>query len=92
MKFAATTALLFAALAIAEPVPIAEPKDAVAPQHLAREVHASAAGILLEARDPKKSKGGSGSSGNNTDSAAGIMAPSRVLELGALGLGVALLI
>lgn len=59
---------------VAEPVP---------------EINARAAGIRLDSRDPKKGKPKTGS-GNNTDSnnTAGMISPSRVLELGALGLGV----
>ncbi|KAF2001364.1 hypothetical protein P154DRAFT_521760 [Amniculicola lignicola CBS 123094] len=102
MKFAAVT-LLFAALAIASPAPIAEPeakpitiesRDALFEALEARaaapaaEFEARAAGLMLESRDPKKSKPKTSSSGNTTDEgAAGMLTPSLALELAALGLG-----
>ncbi|KAF2676301.1 hypothetical protein K458DRAFT_397034 [Lentithecium fluviatile CBS 122367] len=93
MHFVAATTLLFATLALATPAPVAQPEadaaSALAP--LAPNLAARAAGIHLDARDPKKSKpkGSSGSNSNDTEESAALMiAPSRVLELGALGLGV----
>jgi hypothetical protein len=97
MKFAALT-LLLATLALANPAPIAEPVAVAQPEAIVAqpefealalraaepEVDASKAGIQLEAR---KSKPKGGSNGNDT-SAAIALTPSRVLELGALGLGV----
>jgi hypothetical protein len=48
----------------------------------------------LLSRDPKKGKGGGGggddesSGGNGTEDAAGMLTPSRALQLGAVGLGI----
>ncbi|KAF2115425.1 hypothetical protein BDV96DRAFT_78275 [Lophiotrema nucula] len=101
MKFAAVT-LLFAALAIASPAPVAEPntaavaefEDALSAREAAPapepEIVARTAGIVLDSRDPKKPKAPKNS--NSTDTgAAGMLTPSRALELGALGLGAMML-
>ncbi|ORY16001.1 hypothetical protein BCR34DRAFT_144774 [Clohesyomyces aquaticus] len=92
MKFLAVT-LLFAtsALALANPAPAPVDAAAVAaPEVDARTagIKLEARGITIEARDPKKSKPKTSNNGNTTDNAAGILTPSRMLELGALGLGV----
>jgi hypothetical protein len=84
MKFAAATTILFATLALASPAPAAQPAAVAQPVAVAPREAAPAP--VLEARVPKK-KGGSGSSGNNTSAASDMMTPSRVLQLGALGLG-----
>lgn len=92
MRLAATTAILFAALTLATPAPAAnsEAVDAsVDTRSLAPEVDARAAGLLLESRDPKKSKGGKNKN-TTQESAATILTSKPVLELGALGLSVLL--
>jgi hypothetical protein len=83
MKFIAATTLFFATLALASPAPAAEPNTdtIVAPL----DVVPREAMPILEER-AKKPKGGS--SGNNTNSSAISITPSRALQLGALGLGV----
>jgi hypothetical protein len=101
MKLAAV-ALLLASIAIASPAPIAEPIaepiaiaqpeavvaqpefEALAARVAEPNVDASKAGIQLDARKSKPKS----SNGNNTDSAAITLTPSRALELGALSLGV----
>lgn len=77
----------------AQPVEIntrAQLEEALSPRVAAPEpeIDAPAAGIRLDARDPKKSKPKTGSGGNDTQDAAGIVSPSRALQLGALGLGI----
>ena len=102
MKFAAVT-LLFAALALASPAPVAEPntgavaefEDALAAREATPEpipeIVARTAGVVLEERDPKKSSKPKGN-GNSTDTgAAGMLTPSLALELGVLGLGAMML-
>ena len=88
MRFSAITTLLFTTLAIASPAP--QPTAALSPASLAPEIDTRAAGILLDrASKPKKPKTSSGDKNNTEESAAsGMLAPSRVLELGALGFGV----
>jgi hypothetical protein len=94
MKFSTTTTLLFATLSLASPAPLAQPAAtaALAPASLAPEVDARAASLRLDTRDPKSNKPKTGSNNNNntneTENASSLLAPSRVLELGALGLGV----
>lgn len=96
MKFSAATTLLFATLAIASPAPapIAQPEVAAVdrPNEI-REAAPVPEGILnadvveIEARTPKKSKGGKSGGGNDTNAAITIT-PSRALEIAALSLGV----
>lgn len=89
MKIAAATTLLFAALALANPAPLAQPEAEAAPvaQPLVETRDAEVLhNIQLDAR-AKKPKTGSGSGGNDTG-AADMITPSRALQLGALGLGV----
>jgi len=93
MRLSAITTLLFATLTLASPAPApaAQPTAALTPASLAPEVDARAASVLLDrASKPKKPKGGSGNNNNETEenAANGMLAPSRVLELSALGLGV----
>jgi hypothetical protein len=83
MKVTSVTTLVFATLALASPAPAAQPNAPAIAQPL--EVLPREATAVLEARK-KKPKGGS--SGNSTNSTATTMTPSRVLQLGALGLGV----
>lgn len=99
MKFLAVTVLL-ATFVAANPAPAADPAPAVA-QPESIQAEAAIAGraanpepildvdAALLSRDPKKGKtgGGGGGGGNDTD-AAGMLTPSRALQLGALGLGV----
>jgi hypothetical protein len=99
MKVAAATSLLLATLALASPAPVAQPgaaavaapepvlfKSAQEFRNALTERNADAMpNIHLDAR-AKKPKGGSGNS--NDTSAAITMTPSRVLQAGALGLGV----
>ncbi|KAF2195807.1 hypothetical protein K469DRAFT_682061 [Zopfia rhizophila CBS 207.26] len=100
MKFAAVT-LLLATLALANPAPAAQPEVAVAQPETRAEFDAALAARnaapeveapKFEQRAPepkKKPKSGGDSSSNDTEEgAAGMMSPSRVLELGALGLGI----
>ncbi|KAH4059178.1 hypothetical protein HBH69_007840 [Parastagonospora nodorum] len=85
MKFAAFSTLLFATLALASPAAQPQPEAAAAvAQPL--EIAARYPAPVLEARKKKPS----GSNGNNTNitGAADMLAPSRALQLGALGLGV----
>lgn len=86
MKVTAVATLLFATLALASPAPVAQP-DAEAAAAIAEPLvfEARAPEPLLEAR--KKAKKPKGSS-NNTNSSATSLTPSRVLQLGAVGLGV----
>lgn len=98
MKFSTVTAALFTTLAIASPapVPIAQP-EAVAPIDSPKEVREAAPApetgaltadiIEIEARSPKKGKGGSSGGGNNTGAAITIT-PSRALEVAAFSLGI----
>ncbi|KAH7119074.1 hypothetical protein B0J11DRAFT_509164 [Dendryphion nanum] len=81
--------------AVAAPAPVAEPKflevdSAVAAREAAPEpdFETLAAGLQLDSRAPKKGKGSKGSSGGNDSSSAVTLSASRILELGALGLGV----
>ena len=95
MKFTAATSLLLATLARASPAPIAQPNAIAKPMVIESRAQLHNA---LAARDPtahpiqldaRKVKGGKGGDGNSTESAASDMiTPSRVLQLGALGLGV----
>lgn len=87
MKFAAATTLLFATLALAGPAPAAQPAAAAVPALAPAPEPVEARDAILITRDPKKSKPKS-SSGNSTNNAVGMLAPSRALELGVLGLGV----
>jgi hypothetical protein len=95
MRFSTLTLGLLATststLALANPAPAnvaalaaREAQPAHALGH-APEIDARAAGLVLETR---KSKTPNTGSKNNTDNAAGVITPSRALELGALGLGV----
>jgi hypothetical protein len=84
MRLTAVTTILFATVALANPV--AQPTAALGPASLAPEVDARAAS-MLEERKTKKPKS-SGNKSNDTEAAGSLLAPSRVLELGALGLGV----
>ena len=86
MKFATATAILFAAVALASPAPVAQPEADVAAVAQPVEILAERAPIL-EDRATKKPKGGS-SGGNNSENAADMLTASRVLQLGAVGLGV----
>jgi hypothetical protein len=84
MRLTAVTTILFATIALANPV--AQPTAALSPASLAPEIDARAAS-MLEERKTKKPKS-SGNKSNDTEAAGSLLAPSRVLELGALGLGV----
>ena len=96
MKFSTATTIFFATLAIASPAPapIAQPEAvaAVDSPNMVRE--AAPESILtadiveIEARTPKKSKGGKSGGGGNDTNAAITITPSRALELAALSLGV----
>jgi hypothetical protein len=101
MKSSVAFTLLFTTLALATAAPAAHPEAAPAPfsdaPSLAPEIDARAAGLILKSRGDKKHKikGGHGSGNeqeeqNNTDSSAASMTSNRVLQLGALGLGVML--
>ena len=95
MKFTALT-LLLATLAVAGPAPKpdAEPVEVTAATRhqfpRTPTLDSWAASIRLQARDPKKKSGGSsgGKNNNGTNAASGMLSPSRVLEFGALSLGV----
>ncbi|KAF2823171.1 hypothetical protein CC86DRAFT_372865 [Ophiobolus disseminans] len=84
MKVAAATTLLFAALALASPAPVAQPNAIAHPAE------------ILAARDPspslqeraKKPKPNSGGNDSNSTGAADTLTANRVLQLGALSLGV----
>ncbi|KAJ4346614.1 uncharacterized protein N0V89_010545 [Didymosphaeria variabile] len=94
MRLAAATTILFTAVALANPAPVAHPEAlpevlSDAPS-LAPEVDARAAGLILEAREPKSKTGSGSKNKNTTDSAATTLTSNRMLELGALGLGVLL--
>ncbi|KAL6707605.1 hypothetical protein ACN47E_003955 [Coniothyrium glycines] len=99
MRFAAAASLLFASLALASPAPVAQPDAAAvaAPApvlfesgeafcHALTERNADAMPntVHLEARKKKPSGGGS----TNSTGAAMVITPSRVLQVGAVGLGV----
>jgi hypothetical protein len=90
MKFTTATTLLLATLTFTLATPIAEPTNTVAVAvAAAAPLHARAANFRLEERKKKKPKAPkNGNNTNDTSIAAGTIAPSRVLELGALGLGV----
>lgn len=102
MKFAAVT-LFLAALALANPAPVAEPEAVAEPVQIdsraaldevlaarvaSPQLDARDAGLRLAPREPKKSKTKTGGGGNDTEDAAISLTPSRALQLGALGLGV----
>jgi hypothetical protein len=102
MKFFAVT-LVLASVALANPAPVAAPEAAAAPAAVAQpQPQPMSVGEAvaprdaepaqfpqLEARVPKKGKGGKSGGGNSTDEgAAGMLTPSRALQLGAVGLGV----
>lgn len=90
MRLTFITSLSLATLTLANPVANPQPTAALSPASLAPEVDARAASIILD-RSPKvkKPKGSSNKNDTNDTEASGAMlAPSRVLELGALGLGV----
>lgn len=98
MKIAGVT-LLFASLAFANPAPAAQPAAAAVPapvaQPEAQPVPLNEALIAriaepapeVVARAGKKPKSSS-NNGNSTTDAAGMLTPSRALQLGALGVGV----
>jgi hypothetical protein len=81
MKFAAASTFLFATLALATPAPAAQPDHSVTPA----EIMPRAAMPILEERAKKPKPG---NSGNNSNSTATMMTPSRALQLGALSLGI----
>jgi len=98
MKFLAVTVLLVAFVA-ANPAPaaVAQPEpiqaEAAIAGRAANPEPVPEINAPLLSRDPKKSKGGGGgggdeNNGNGTEDAAGILTPSRALQLGAVGLGV----
>jgi hypothetical protein len=100
MKFTATTSLLFAAVALANPAPLAKPDAVAEPVTIesraqfrdalsARNVLA-VPDIQLEERASSGGKGGKGGGGssNSTSAASDMLSPNRVLQLSALGLGI----
>jgi hypothetical protein len=100
MKFLAVTVLL-ATFVAANPAPAADPAPVAVAQPEPIQAEAAIAGRAANpepvpeinapvlARDPKKGKsGGGGGNGNDTEDAAGMLTPSRALQLGAVGLGV----
>ncbi|KAI8938897.1 hypothetical protein NX059_004754 [Plenodomus lindquistii] len=86
---ATTTTFLFATLACACPAPVAQPdsNDVAEPISVVARDAAIIESIQLEAR-AKKPKPASNSNDTNTTSAAIALTPSRILQAGALGLGV----
>jgi hypothetical protein len=94
MKVTAATTLLFAALALASPTSVAQPKAQPKSVETRAQFHNAllsrdAAAAQFAQLDTRKVKGGKGGSGNNTESdASDMFTPSRALQLGALGLGV----
>jgi len=86
MKFAAVSTLLFATLALASPAAQPQP-EAAATVAQPLEIAARDPAPVLEARK-KKPSGSSGNNNTNSTGAADMLAPSRALQLGALGLGV----
>lgn len=92
MKVAAASTLLFATLALASPAPVAQPEALSQPiipidAPVVNPAHEFNARTLAARAKPKKPKFSS-SDGNNTANAAVSMTPSRVVQLGALGVGV----
>lgn len=87
MKFAAFSTLLFATLTLASPAAQPHPGPAAAAVAQPFEIAARDPAPVLEARK-KKPSGGKGNDGNSTSAATDMLAPSRALQLGALGLGV----
>jgi hypothetical protein len=87
MRLSVITAILFTTLTIASPAPTAQPTAALTPL----EIDARTAVHLVD-RMPKtkkpKSSGGNSTNETEESAASGMLAPSRVLELGALGFGV----
>ncbi|KAH9861798.1 hypothetical protein J1614_011551 [Plenodomus biglobosus] len=90
MRFAAATTLLFATLALASPAPIAQPEAEVAqPLDVIARDAAFIESIQLKARASKPKSGSGSSGGSDTNTSAAItLTPNRVLQAGALGLGV----
>lgn len=87
MKVAALTTLLFATVALASPAPVAQPEAAVL-AHPAEILTTRDPAPILDAR-AKKPKPNSGNSNNTNSTGAAIMiTQNRVLQFGALGLGV----
>jgi hypothetical protein len=90
--FAASLLLATVALATPAPAPEAVPEAAsIAEPAPAPALYARHAGIILDSRASKKPKGGGGNNNENTtdsDNAAYTLTPSRVLQLGAVGVGV----
>jgi hypothetical protein len=103
MRLTAFTTLFLATLTLANPIAEPAPTAALTPASLAPEIDGRAAVLLTDRASSSSSKSSSSSSskaskakpkggkGNNTEeegAASGMLAPSRVLELGALSLGV----
>ena len=101
MKVAATTTLLFATLALANPAPVAQPDTAAAPlaaplietreqfrNALAARDAEAISKIQLEARKKKPKPSNNKNKTNTSSAASDLMGPSRALQLSAMGLGV----
>ena len=98
MKVAAATTLLFATLALANPAPAAQPnslqelsqRSNQAPSYANFKQDLAARDPAKKKKKPKKPK--NSNKGNSTEeveeSAARMLSPSRVVELGAIGVGV----
>ena len=87
MKVAAATTLLFATLALASPAPVARPEAAAIAQP-AEVLTARDPSPILEERAKKPKPNSGNSNDTNSTGAAIAITPSRVLQLGALSLGV----
>lgn len=87
MKITAAITFLFATLTVASPAPVAQPEALVAAIARPQSVEAREANTIRSIQIEARAKKPSGGSSSNSTSAAISVTPTRVLQVGALGLG-----